>query len=212
MAHLARTERDALCDTLVQAGPEAPTLSGRWRAADLAAHLIVREGRPDLAAGVALPPLSGRTERAMERLVRDTPFAELVERVRSGPPAWHPTRLAPVDEMVNLVEMFVHHEDVRRGGDDASPRRLSAAMTQALAARLRLMGPLLARGVTGVSIHLVTPTRRTRLGKGQDPVVEIHGHPGELLLFLFGRREVAEVELVGDPAAVQTLWDAPLGM
>ena len=51
MTRLAQTERQALCDSLLAAGPDAPTLSGSWTAADLAAHLVIRESaRVDLAA------------------------------------------------------------------------------------------------------------------------------------------------------------------
>lgn len=212
MAHLARTERAALCDTLLDVGPDAPTLCGSWTAAQLAAHLVVREGRPDQAAGILLAPLAGRTERAMTRLVERTPYPRLVERVRTGPPAWHPTRVRAVDDKVNLVEMFVHHEDLRRAGAGTDPRRLSPEMTSALGARLSAMAPLLLRKLSGIDVQLVTSRMRKRVGPGTGPVVEVHGHPGEVLLFLFGRQEVAQVELVGDEASVATLCNADLGV
>lgn len=212
MTHLARAERQALCDTLADVGPDAATLCSPWRTADLAAHLVLRERRPDLAAGMVLPALAARTDRAMAAAVRDTPYPELVDRVRSGPPTWHPTRLAPVDELVNLVEMYVHHEDVRRADAGEPPRRLPQEMTDALATQLRRTAPLMLRKVRDVEVQVVTSTRRTRLGRGERPVVEVHGSPGEVLLFLTGRKAVAQVELVGDDAAVQDLCDAALGL
>jgi uncharacterized protein (TIGR03083 family) len=39
---LLRKERQALCDTLTELGPDAPTLCEGWTTADLAAHLMVR--------------------------------------------------------------------------------------------------------------------------------------------------------------------------
>ena len=45
----ARDERIALCDLLDETGPEAPTLCEGWRTLDLAAHLVLREHRPDAA-------------------------------------------------------------------------------------------------------------------------------------------------------------------
>src|SRR5690349_11008507 len=52
--NFARTERAALCDLLVTVGPDAPTLCEGWTTRDLAAHLAVRDRRPDAAAGIVL--------------------------------------------------------------------------------------------------------------------------------------------------------------
>ena len=51
---LARTERAALADLLAQLGPDEPTLCGDWTTRDLAAHLAIRERRPDALPGVAI--------------------------------------------------------------------------------------------------------------------------------------------------------------
>lgn len=212
MTRHAQAERHGLCDTLLAVGPDAPTLSGSWTAADLAAHLVIRESaRVDLAAGILLPRLAGRTDAATRRMARDTPFAELVERVRSGPPRWHPSHLSRVDEQMNLVEMYVHHEDVRRAGSGTQPRQLSPGMTEALSRRLSVMAPLLTRGVKDVGVEIVTAKVRKRVG-GTGPVVEVHGHPGEVLLYLYGRKSVAQVEFVGEPTAVARLSSADLGV
>ena len=55
MTRFARAEREALCDTFLAVGPAAPTLCGSWTTADLAVHLVVRDGRPDLMIGPRLP-------------------------------------------------------------------------------------------------------------------------------------------------------------
>ena len=78
----AAAERRALCETLDRVGGDAPTLSGDWDAAHLAAHLVVRESRPLDMLGIVVPALAGRTERATRRLATTTPFPALVERVR----------------------------------------------------------------------------------------------------------------------------------
>jgi len=44
------------------------------------------------------------------------------------------------------------------------------------------------------------------------PVACVRGLPGELLLFLFGRREAAEVEVAGSPDAVEALHRTSFGM
>ncbi len=211
MTRHASAERAALCDTLLDVGPDMPTLCGDWTSGDLLAHLIVREGRPDRAAGIAVPRWSGRTERAMARLRETHDHATLVERLRQGPPRWHPTRVPAVDEQANLVEMFVHHEDVLRAGLGSPRRSLSTAMITALGHRLAVMGPMLFRKTQGATIEIATAKRTDRIGKGGGPVVQIHGRPGEIILFGFGRQSVAEVELVGPPEAVETVRTTSYG-
>lgn len=56
---LARSERSALADLLEQVGPAQPTLCAGWDTEDLLAHLLVRERRPDAAAGMLIIPLAG---------------------------------------------------------------------------------------------------------------------------------------------------------
>ena len=58
MTSPVRRERYALCDTFEAVGPDAPTLCTPWRTRDLAAHLVIREGRPDAAVGLLVPPLA----------------------------------------------------------------------------------------------------------------------------------------------------------
>jgi uncharacterized protein (TIGR03083 family) len=59
-------ERAALCDLLDELGPDQPTLCTGWQTRDLAAHLVVRERRPDAAPGILFAPLAGYTKRVQE--------------------------------------------------------------------------------------------------------------------------------------------------
>src|ERR1700753_1453307 len=59
----AQAERTALCDLFLELGPQAPTLCEGWTTRDLAAHLVVRDRRPDGAIGILVPRLSGHTEK-----------------------------------------------------------------------------------------------------------------------------------------------------
>ncbi|MFM7872077.1 MAG: maleylpyruvate isomerase N-terminal domain-containing protein, partial [Actinomycetota bacterium] len=54
MSNPARTERDLICDLFTNFGPDAPTLCAGWTTRDLAAHIAVRERRPDAAAGILI--------------------------------------------------------------------------------------------------------------------------------------------------------------
>ena len=188
-APLCRTERTALCDLMLEVGPDAPTLSGSWTTHDLAAHLVVRENRPDAAAGLVLPPLRGWLDRVQQETSR-RPYAQLVATVRSGPPAWSPARLEAVDVETNTVEFFVHHEDVRRAREGWEPRELATEDAAVLWDRVGKIGKLLLRRCpVGV---LVRPTdgpaagRTSRLRSG-DRDVTLVGPVGEIVLAKYGR-------------------------
>lgn len=213
MTHLAALERDALCDTFLTVGPDAPTLCPPWRTRDLAAHLVVRERRPDLAGGIVVPLLAPLTEQGMRRYAA-RPWSELVDLVRSGPPVWSPTRVAKVDDAVNLLEMFIHHEDVLRGDEQVGPRReLSDHLSAALWKSLRRTGRLYFRR-SPVGVVLETPSGRTadvRSGTGHGTVI-LRGAPSELVLLASGRRRVADVEAVGSEEAVAALWSTDIGL
>ena len=51
---------------------------------------------------------------------------------------------------------------------------------------------------------------RIRLRKGE-PIVTISGPIGDLLLYVYGRKDVAQVELGGPADAVQLVRDASFG-
>ncbi len=205
MSH-ARQERQALCDTLHRVGPSAPTLCDPWTSAQLAAHLVIRESRPDLALGTVIPALSGRLQRAMDARAAQ-PWDELLHQVRSGPPAWSPTRVAPIDEVANLTEFFIHHEDVLRGDGQVGPQReISADLEAALWAQLSKVARLAVRGMP-CGLVLVAPGHgRAAVKKPTEAgTAVLTGPPGELLLAAFGRLRVADVQLTGAGGAVSVL-------
>lgn len=208
MTNYARVERLALCETLLRTGPDAPTLCEGWRTRDLAAHLVLREGRPDAQIGMLVPALADRTAAVQERLASG-PFGDLVGAVRTGPPGWHPTRIAAVDQVVNTGEFFVHHEDVLRAEPGwTTPRAVPDALQRTLWRTCQVAGRLaLRRAPVGVEL-VADGYGRTVVRKGQ-PLVRVHGSPAELLLFAFGRRAVAQVPLDGPPDAVAALASTP---
>ena len=200
----ARSERLALCDVAAQLGPDAPTLCDPWSVSDLLAHLVVRERRPDLAAGIMVSQLAGRLEEGQAQIAAGD-FDELVEQVRSGPPIWNPTRIGVVDEQANIVEMFVHHEDIRRA-NGMGPRALSHRVEKSLGKTLKRLGTLMFRSSpVGVTLE---PTGRSAYSVLAAPDLgEVHvtGPVGELVLVAYGRIRVAEVEVTGPDAAVEAL-------
>jgi uncharacterized protein (TIGR03085 family) len=206
----ARAEREALCDLFVELGPDAPTLLPGWTTADLAAHLAVRERRPDAAVGIVMPFLAAYGERIRLR-ERGRPWDQLVALVRAGPPAWNPMHVEAIDAFTNTVEFFVHHEDVRRAQPEWMARSLSADLEDALASALDRMGGLLTRKVE-VGL-VVAPAGRgvIRLHRGE-PAVTVRGPIGEAVLYAYGRKAVADVTLDGPADAVAAVAAAPFGL
>jgi uncharacterized protein (TIGR03085 family) len=212
----ARDERAALCALLGETGPEAPTLCDGWRTRHLAAHLVLRERRPDAAAGILGGPLAGHTRRVTETLAT-RPFAELVTQIRTGPPAMSFFRIHGVDERANLVEYFVHHEDVRRAADGWEPRGVKDGLADALWQRLRMGRILFRRAPVGVELVRddlgAGPGQPVRMtAKAKTPVVTVTGHPAELVMWALGRTTAAQVRLDGSADAVSRLGAARIGL
>lgn len=211
---LAHAERLALADALDDAGPTAPTLCAGWNTRDLAAHVLLRERRPDAAVGIVVKPLAGWTDR-VQRGYASSSWPALVRQVRTGPPRWSPFGLPGVDDAANLTEFFVHTEDVRRGRDGWEPRELDPALEDALWRTLRQRARLFYRRVpVGLVLRRSDRTEVAGAGITVKPGrgVVLVGTPGELLLHAFGRGEHARVEKQGDPADVAALDSAPLGV
>ena len=207
-ASLARRERDALCDLALLLGPDAPTLCEGWDARDLVTHLVVRERRPVSSLGNVVPPLAGLTERAMAR-GRERSYGVEVERLRR-PAA--PLRVVPVlDDLMNTVELVVHHEDLRRAQPGWEPRTLPAADLDALWSQVTKGAALFGRKLPEPTVLRRTDTGATAVArKGPDPVT-ISGPVVELVLFLFGRDQTRDLAFEGLPEAVARVRSADLG-
>jgi uncharacterized protein (TIGR03085 family) len=204
----ARNERTALCDLLTKLGPGQPTLCAGWQTADLAAHLVLRERRPDAGAGVMGGPLAGYTRRVQDRLLARTPFPRLVDMIRTGPPRLSLFAAPGMDERANLVEYFVHHEDIRRAQPDWQPRDIDADLANELWGRLRLARLLLRRAPVGVELVRADPTGAGPVrftAKARTPVVTVTGEPAELTMWTMGRTSAANVRMGGGDADVAAL-------
>ena len=201
---LAQQERNTLCDLFVERGSEAPTLCEGWLTADLAAHLVVRERRPDSGPGLVWPPLAGYTDR-VRRAERDrTAWEKLVEKVRHGPPLL----LRLFDEPMNTVEFFIHVEDVRRAQETWEPRPSLPELADALRARVGPGG--MAKNVPATIV--ITSPGRADKEHGTGPRLTLAGDPGELTMFSAGRQGAARVEISGDAALAAQLRGAILGV
>lgn len=204
----AAAERAAICELLSELGPEQPTLCEGWLTRDLAAHLVVRERRPLAASGIVVKPVAGYTARVQGRYAQ-RPFPELVETLRQ-PPRWSPARLAPVDRVFNTVEMFIHHEDIRRAQPDWRPRPLPESLGRQIWSRLTTLEKLRVRRFPATVVIEAPGYGEIRAGAG-GPEVRLRGDPGELAIFLNGRQDAAEVEASGPEELTARLARARLG-
>ena len=206
----ARNERHALCDLFLKVGPDAPTLCAGWTTRDLAAHLVVRETRPDAAGGILIRRLAPYGDRVRDK-VACTDWTTLVDRVRNGPPRLSPMRIPALDDLTNTLEFFVHHEDVRRAQAVRESRVIEPALEDALLGALtrgaRLMGRSSPCGLT------MTPTGGIGfvVRKGS-PTVDVSGPVSELVLFIYGRTSVADVEFAGPPDSVDAVRATTFGI
>jgi uncharacterized protein (TIGR03085 family) len=183
--------------------------------------LRVRSGRFPLqpsccANAISLPALASfylvpSDGRRSARLAESKDFVWLVARIRSGPPIGF-FRIGWVRSVANLNEFFVHHEDVRRA-NWLGPRSLTPAMDAALWRNVRRGSHYLSRRLEacGLEIQWAGTDHRVTVRPGE-PTAGLSGAPGELLLYVFGRQDAAQVEVSGPPQAVAAVRRTHFGM
>ena len=129
----AARERAALVTTMRAVGPDAPTLCGEWTTRDLAAHLVLRERRPDAAPGILVPALAGYTARKQQHLTDTTRLARPAGHGRVGAAAVLAAQAAR--------SAGEHHRDVHPPrGRPPRRARLAAAATSTATWRPRCAG------------------------------------------------------------------------
>lgn len=204
----AKDERRQLADLLLDLGPDEPTLCEGWTTRDLAAHIVVRERRPDTVAAQLVPPLRGHGER-VRRAKAAQPYPAVVHELRTAP-WWSPLSNPLTDGPVNIGEFFIHHEDCRRARPGWEPRVLDPGEERALWRGTRFSGRIALRRLgMPVAVHA------TGVGSftvGEKPQVTITGPAGELAMFLSGRQRAARVDVTGPQDAVERVRTARLGL
>jgi uncharacterized protein (TIGR03085 family) len=201
--------RELVASTALRLGPTAPTLCSPWTVHDLLAHLVTRESRADALPGIGARsgPLARHTESVQAEVARSHTLPELAERVRTGPPAWWPTRLPVIDAAVNTAELAIHHEDMVRAQDGWEPTVLAPEVMAMLWRTLRQGGRLFYRSAPVGVVVVADGHGRAALRRppGHAGTVVLRGTPLELLLHAFGRTSVARVSEEGDPQDLAAL-------
>lgn len=213
MTTAAWTERLELCDLFDQVGPDAPTLNEGWDCRDLAAHIVIRENRPDSALGILagnVAAFAAHTQKVQDG-VAARPFSDIVNQIRKGPPKWSPARIEGVDRVMNTVEFFVHHEDVRRAADGWTVRDLPADLDKDLWTAFGRMGKGLVKGAPA-GITFAVDGHDPIVAKQGEAMVTVSGPLGELVLWAFGRQAHSNAELDGPADAVAALQAASFGI
>lgn len=204
------SERSALAQTLLDKGPDAPTLCGDWTTRDLAVHLWIRENKP-IAQVKSMLPVGGdaveaETEKALAR-----PYEETVRKWAEGPRALSPWKI--LDPVANGVEHFVHHEDVLRGhlspGDPVEERDLEPEHRAYLHRAIKLVA---GRAIKADRPVIIDPDGFSRIVINDKPgvspdgeaVVRISGGVGEIVMWLLGR-DVVNLTISGDDSSVERL-------
>ena len=208
---IAQRERSAMVGIMRAVGPDAPTLCEGWTTRDLAAHLVVRERRPDALPGLVFGPLASHTAHLQDQLTASTSYKDLVELLASGPPVLSLFKV--LDPLASIHEMFVHHEDLRRAQTGWKPRELDAKTTAALRRRIPWISRVgLSKSMAALPARLTlrTPDGRTVVTVGNGSPVTVTGEPQELLLFAFGRNAV-HVDFSGDDDVVAAVRAAKRG-
>ena len=208
MTSFARRERLALCDTALRAGPDAPTLCDPWDVKALVCHLLVRERNPVAAAGIAVPPLSGLTEHAMERA-----RADRLRRARRAVPVAVGGAVRASRAWSRCGTPWSSSSTTRTSAGRSPgghPVAAGRPTSRPLWSYLKVTGRGLARPA-GVPVRMEWAAQTATLRGGDDPVV-LRGAPSEIALVLQGRARVADVKYDGPAAAVARLRGADLGV
>jgi uncharacterized protein (TIGR03085 family) len=187
-------ERRAICDLLVELGPDAPTLCAGWTTADLAAHLVLREH-------------FHRWSDAQRAAEKAKGYTAMIARLRAGAPLV-PWRIPKVRNVFNGLEYFIHNEDARRANGRAP--RPQADDLEALSWRMTgYTARRIARRMRPFGLALVLPDGRRR-AYGSGAMATLTGPASELVLYLSGRRATARVTLTGDAGATAAVERADL--
>jgi uncharacterized protein (TIGR03085 family) len=211
---IRRDERAELLNTLRAVGPAAPTLCNGWTAHDIAAHLAASEAQRGIPLAMAyrarrlLPPrpasalmrrLQALGERQNGRMHRRG-WDDSLRRLEAGPPsAFEARTIAPI----RFVEEWVHHEDVRRANGRGPRATNDDALWSCGQDLVRFISYLPGREVVEA---VLDDGRRLRIGgEGADVRVTVAGRPGEVLLWLAGRTDAADVTVDGASADVARL-------
>src|SRR5699024_1801771 len=140
----------------------------------------------------------------VQKRLADAGLGELAEAILLGPPRYSP--LYWFDEKANLVEYFVHHEDVRRAQPGWEPRVIPQRVRRALWKSAGMLGRRAYSSAPGPVVLAAPDGTNVRVTGGDGPAVTLRGEPEELLLHAFGRGAV-RIQADGPADAARAVRD-----
>ncbi|MDO5735108.1 MAG: TIGR03085 family metal-binding protein [Propionibacteriaceae bacterium] len=201
---LAQRQRAQLLDLFAELGPFAPTLCEGWKTQDLAAHLYIREHKPRALPGMGMARFSDLTDRIQMESLHKHGFLGLVDKLRK------PSLLMrPLDAVVNGAEYFIHHMDVLRA--NGRDQEISAKDEDSLRTPIKMFAGKTAKAYGDRVVVDTLDGKKLELGQGTR-TVHLVGKPSEVLLFLAGRTEHANVEVIGEPENVKKFTESAGGI
>ncbi len=198
----AQRERAALVETMRAVGPDAPTLCGDWTTRDLAAHLVVREGRLDAAPGIAIPFLAGYTDKVQRQVAQSSDWDDLLDKI-----AIRPAAAVTVQALRCRCRTWARCSSTTRMSVAPNPLGNQGHSTttppRALTRPLSVMARLTLRAAPA-RVSLRTPEGKTVLTTGKGKDLTVTGDETELLLFISGR-DVVRLTFDGDADTVEAV-------
>lgn len=167
----------------------AKSLCKGWSIEDVAAHIIVREGLIG-PIGIVIPKLHKLHDNRVKKLETKGHKA-IIKELKKYP--WY------MPAAVNIAEYYIHCEDMLRGElkmiRPAPDKEESQILWKALQGLVKIRKDLVA-DLGSVQIeNTQTGAVITLENKHSEEDTIIAGLPGELLLFVYGRRDAAKVKI-----------------
>lgn len=211
----------ALLESLDESEWHAATLCAGWDVTDLVAHMVVRENKPlTFIVSEASKGKLGPTPDELVAQTRQQGHQQLLAKLRQGPPLLY--RLPGPSAWGNLVENWVHNEDLRRG-ELQRPRTTPPQTQRALWRTLQVVGRLMLQALRvpgvvalqqpdGTALAFTVGDGFPRKANPAAAAARIVGEPAEILLFMLGRKATANVQIEGDGPLVEALQRAKMSI
>ena len=191
--HFVQAERKFTIEFLEKLKPEqwsAKTLCAGWSVEDLAAHLVSRERNIIGGLGLVVPGLHKLHDKRIAK-VHAHGHEYMIEKLKKYP-YYMPAAL-------NTGEFFVHNEDFLRGelkmSRPAPSKEVNAILWGSLKGLVNVKKALVADVGDVTLVNAESNEKLVIKVKDSKKQTVISGPAGELLLFFYGRRDVAKVSI-----------------
>ncbi len=188
-----QAERQYTLDLLQKLSPKqwhASTLCNGWTVEDIVAHLVARERSTYSDIGLVLPSLHYIHDKKINSI--KAKGHDYILKKLAHYPWWMPA-------IANTAEFYIHNEDILRGELQMQRPRPSKEAGEILWKALHGITKIrkdLVADLGSVQIeNIQTGAVLTIENKHADKDTVIAGLPGELLLFVYGRRSAAKVKI-----------------